>query len=646
MSPVTPKPQIWLLEEATPEVAQLMFQLERSLGPAGQVQRVTYTDALRQLPKVVGELTAIVVFSVTALTNLAKLLKGYAGPRPRLCFHPTTYEAVSKLRSGMRWPVPVSAVARHAGEAWQYELAGIKPEHVVRPNADVDGGHLPEGDRPSGRPMRIGFAWPNLSATQRELLGTEIARWNQASPDRFEWLVAHLPGAAPPEDALPGVVRVELGPETLDLPPLDVLLADPWWPDVLPRPWRAPVQVHLAPGGQVANGWEERLQGLIDLGDQAGWEDDTLWTYAMAPLWRHLIKGEERALAPMVVPDLSELVAERMRWQVWLDAARSGDPHPSFYFRVYDFRVQVSWCLDFWTGLQTAKNGERFALVSAMNSLRLHHTNSAWLMKRLVARTARGRADAPARHFGRRFWLRFGAKHPKLLARWGSTLWRCGRDEAADPLGASREVAAAVLSYAGIQVVRRNEPEPEAGVPTLYLLSHRHGDLDPFLLLHVLPEHLSVVVGPRAQRWPLMERLGYSSAFVLTGRERGVVIADAIAAMRARRALALYPEVAEPTYLGEGAPLRAGLQWIVQALERSQVIPVVLDDAFTLGPAGGTVDVWFGKPIPVTPGTSDGLLEQVRMFYHAHVRRMNALDMRGTGELRAVVPAVPVEEKV
>ena len=36
-----------------------------------------------------------------------------------------------------------------------------------------------------------------------------------------------------------------------------------------------------------------------------------------------------------------------------------------------------------------------------------------------------------------------------------------------------------------------------------------------------------LVVGPRAQRWPLIGRLANSSAFVLTGRERGVVrIAD------------------------------------------------------------------------------------------------------------------------
>jgi hypothetical protein len=150
-------------------------------------------------------------------------------------------------------------------------------------------------------------------------------------------------------------------------------------------------------------------------------------------------------------------------------------------------------------------------------------------------------------------------------------------------------------------------------------MSHRHADLDPFLLLHVLPGALAVVVGPRAQRWPLMKNLAHSSAFVLTGGERGVVIADAIAAVRARRALALYPEVAEPTYLGESSPLRSGLLWIVQALERSQVIPVVIDDAATLGAEGGHVSLSFGAPIACTPETGEAMLHRLRWYFHARI---------------------------
>jgi hypothetical protein len=287
--------------------------------------------------------------------------------------------------------------------------------------------------------------------------------------------------------------------------------------------------------------------------------------------------------------------------------------------------------------LDGAKNGERHALLMALNALRLHHTGASWLFKRLLAATPVGRAPERRRRFGRRFWLQFALKNPGQVGRWIGTLLRTGKDPEADPLAASQAVAGALLGAAGVRVVRRNEPQPLPGVPTLYLLSHRHGDLDPFLLLDVLPGHLAVVVGPRAQRWPLIDRLANVPAFVLTGRERGVVIADAIAAVRARRALALYPEVTEPSYLGEGTPLRGGLIWIIQALERSQVIPVVLDDAFALGQGGGQVDLWFGPPIPCTPESGEGLLHRVRQFFHQHVVRMNDLD--GPGVLTAVVPS-------
>jgi hypothetical protein len=640
MASTNPKPLFWLLEEATPEVAQLMHQLERSLGAAGAIQRVSYTDALRALPREQTRLgiSAIICFSLPSLINLASLLKSYPGQRPRLCFFPSNFEALAVLRSNQRWPLPVSAIARHAGEAYLYELSGLKPENIVRLQVEVDAAQLPEGDRPTGRPIRIGFAWHNLAPAQREAVATAIARWRQRSPDRFDWLVSCLPGQGPTEEEFEGVTRYELGPTQPTPEALDVLLSDPWWPDVLPRPWRAPATVHLPPGGLPGDGWEERLQGLIDLGDHASWEAEELLAYAHQPLWRHLLKGEERQVAAPVAPDLNALVGDRACWQTWLEQERErwasdGPPEAldlAFFFNVYDYRVQISWCHDLWGALAAAqtspRNAERHALVLAFNALALHHTNSAWLFKRLMAATGVGRADAPRRKMGRRFWLGFAMRHSVALAGWLRMLGRCGRHEDVDPLAATRAIGKRLLDEAQVEVVRRNEPSPEAGVPTLYLMSHRHGELDPFLLLEILPKHLAVVVGPRAQRWPLLRRLGHSSAFVLTGRERGVVIADAIAAVRAKRALALYPEVAEPTYLGEGAPLRAGLLWIVQALERSQVIPVVLDDAFALGPGGGRVEVWFGDPIAVTPDTSEGLLERVRMFYHQHVVRMNMLD--------------------
>lgn len=660
------KPQIWLLEEATPEVALLMHQIERTGVGQADVRRVTYMETLRDLPResARGGLHAIVVFSLAHLQIVAKLMKGLPAPRPRLLFWAPTFQALAALRPAQRWPVPVSAVARHAGEAAALAASGFRPELIVRLQGEVAPGALAEPDPAATRALRIGFAWYNLAPAQREALAAQVARWVQSTPDRCEWHLFCLPGDEPPPGWAGGHdVRVSCltttAPACDEPQPLDVWLSDPWWPEVLPRPWRSPITLALPPGGQPASdGWSSRLQALMDLGEPGTWHDDLLWTWAHQPVWRHLLgpdadgPGSDPGLA---TPNLTPLAAERARWHGWLTAQRASWPDRqdegvpaaelAYFFWLYDYRVEVSWCLDLWASLDGAKNGERHALLMALNALRLHHTSASWLFKRLLAATPIGRAPERRRRFGRRFWLEFALRHPGPIGRWVRTLLKTGKDPEADPLVASQAVAGALLGAAGVRVVRRNEPQPQPGVPTLYLLSHRHGDLDPFLLLDVLPGQIAVVVGPRAQRWPLIGRLANTPAFVLTGRERGVVIADAIAAVRARRALALYPEVTEPSYLGEGTPLRSGLVWIVQALERSQVIPVVLDDAFALGPDGGQVDLWFGPPIPCTPESCDGLLHRVRQFFHQHVVRMNDLDRPGAtpAALEATVPAAEPE---
>ena len=658
------KPLIWLLEEATPEVALLMHQIERTGAGQADVQRVTYTEALRDLPREAasGRLRAIVVFSLGNLQNLAALAKGLPAPRPRICFWAPTFEALAALRPNARWPVPVSAIARHAGEAAALAGAGFRPGRIVRLGGEIVAGALAEPDPTVSRPLRVGFAWYNLAPPQREALAAAAKRWIQSTPDRCEWQLFCLPGDEPPEGLFTGV-RVSCltpaAPAVEEPPALDVWLTDPWWPEALPRPWRAPVLLPLPPGGSgPVDTWTKPLQALLDLGEPAAWHEDLLWTWAHQPAWRHLlapVDAEELESPAIVVPDLATFEAERARWHGWLETARASWPDRqdagmptgelAYYFWIYDYRVEVSWCLGLWRALASAKNGERHALVMALNGLRLHHTGGAWLFKRLLTNTPVGKAPERLRRFSRSFWLRFVLKQPGLVTRWVRTLRRCGHDPDADPLAVSQVVASSVLQAAGVRVVRRNEPAPLAGVPTIYLLSHRHGDLDPFMLLDVLPGHIAVVVGPRAQRWPLISRLANSSAFVLTGRERGVVIADAIAAVRARRALALYPEVTEPSWLGEGAPLRGGLVWIVQALERSQVIPVVLDDAFSLGPDGGQVDLWFGAPIPCTPETCEGLLHRVRQFFHRHVVRLNELDGPGSGVLEARVASTREENE-
>lgn len=642
MSPSPTKPLIWLLEESTPEVAHLMYQLERAFAGVAQVQRVTYLEALRQLPResVREEVRGILVFSSRNAHNLAGLLKGYAASAPRLCLVPPRYEGLSQLKPSQKWQVPISAVARHLGEAALLAASGIAPEHVVRLKADLTLAALDESDRAEDAPMRVGLAWYNLAPFQQEAIREEITRWQHSAPDRLAWQVFHLPSAAPPDWGVSGVELIEVNAELLAGPKvqLDVLLTDPWWPDALPRPFQAPVQIFLPPGGAPGDGWQERLQALVDLYAQEDWTDDMLLQYRFSPLARHLLMGEERAPVAIPQPDLIHLEVTRRHLHHWLAAKRaawpaSQDEVPAdigFTHWIYDLRVQVSWFLHLWEALATAKNGDRHALLLAINAVPLQPTTASWLFKRLLARTSVSKSRSLRRHLPKSFWYRFAWKHPGLVIKFVRSLWMCGKDEATlDPLLVSREIATQLLADAGVTIVRRNEPAPVPGVPTIYLMSHRNGELDPFLLLSVLPGHLAVVVGPRAQRWPLIGRLGHSSAFVLTGRERGVVIADAIAAVRSRRALALYPEPAEPTYLGEGGPLRHGLVWIVQALERSQVIPVVLDDAFLAGAGGGAINVWFGAPIMCTPETRDEVLHQVRMFFHRHVERMNSLDEDG-----------------
>lgn len=649
MASPTAKPLIWLLEEATPEVAQLMHHLERSLAGQAKVQRISYTDVLRQLPHEEARegLIAVVAFNLPLVQNMAALLKGLSGPRPRLCFLPPTLEALAAAKPHQRFPVPISAVARHQGEAALLAASGFKPEHVVRLLADVTLSALPEAPRQAGEPLRIGLSWYNMAPAQREVLATEITRWQASAPERCEWHLYHLEADPPPDWQAPGVVTVAVTPARLkagDREALDVSLVDPWWPDALPRPFTAPVTVYMPPGGAPGEAWQERLQAIMDAAGTEPWDVPALLTFRYQPLWKHLLAADERVVLAIPPADPAPLAAIRNTLDAWLAAERETWPVSqeevpedlAFYHWIYDYRVQASWFHDLWLALAEAKNGERHAILLAMNGIALHHATAAWLLKRLMARTALGRAHAPRRTFGRRFWWRFLFRQLPLVLRWVQTLRRCGRDPESDPLGVGREVALKLLQAARVEIRRRNEPAPAPGVPTIYLLSHRHGELDPFLLLSVLPGDLAVVVGPRAQRWPLIGRLAHSSAFVLTGRERGVVIADSIAAVRARRALALYPEVAEPTYLGESSPFRGGLLWIVQALERCQVIPVVLDDAFTLGPAGGTVDLWFGAPIPCSPETTDQLIHQVRMFFQRHVPRMRSLDAANDWIVRRV----------
>jgi hypothetical protein len=656
MAPNPSKPLIWLLEEATPEVAHLMHQLERAFVNSARVQRVSYMEALRLLPRedVRTEVQGILVFSPRNAQNLASLLKGYQSNAPRLCLMPPTYEGLAQLKPAQRWQVPISAVARHLGEAALLVASGIKPENVVRLQADLDLAAMDETARAEDAPLRVGLAWYNLAPFQQEAIAAEIGRWQQSASGRLEWHVFHLPNDAPPDWGVAGVHAHEVNAAFLAEPKfqLDVLLTDPWWPAGLPRPFQGPVQIFLAPGGAPGDGWQERLQAVVDLEEPQAWTDAMLLQYRFQPLTRHLIAGEERPPVTIPQPDLIHLEVTRRHLHHWLTAKRaawptSQDEMPAdigFTHWIYDLRVQVSWFLHMWEALATAKNGDRHAILLAINAVPLQPTSSSWLFKRLLARTSVSKSRSGHRLLPRSFWYRFATQHPGMVLKLLRALWTCGKDEATlDPLVVSREVATQLLTDAGVTLVRRNEPAPVAGVPTIYLMSHRNGELDPFLLLSVLPGQLAVVVGPRAQRWPLIGRLGHSSAFVLTGRERGVVIADAIAAVRSRRALALYPEPAEPTYLGEGGPLRNGLIWIIQALERSQVIPVVLNDAFT---GQGTVDVWFGAPILCTPETRDEVLHQVRMFFHRHVQRMNSLDEDGKWVEKRVDEAVPEAESV
>ncbi|MEB3223774.1 MAG: hypothetical protein VKS61_16995 [Candidatus Sericytochromatia bacterium] len=646
MPRVTAKPLVWLLEEATPDVALLMHQIERTAAGQADVRRVTYTEALRELPRALAHapLAAIVVFSVTNLQNLAALVKGLPQPQPRLCFWPPNFEAVALLRHAGRWPEAVCVVARHAGEAAVLASAGFRPEAIVRVQGDVVTAALSEADGP--RPLRVGCAWYNMAQPQRDQLVPVLKRWLARQPEACEWHVFCLPGDEPPEELLQ-VVRVSsliAAAGAVETPlALDVWLTDPWWPEAFPRPWTAPVVIPLPPGGVLGRSdWVEALQALLDLGEPSGWHEDLLWSWASSHVWRLMLRAEgadePRAgeLAAGAAPDLAPLVHERTRWQAWLDQARQAWPHRledphfdaelAYYFWLYDYRVEVSWSHALWSALQQARDGERHAVLMALNALRLHHTGGSWLFKRLLARTPLGRPPAGPRRLGWPFWLRFALGRPWLLLAFARELWFTGRDPEADPMRVGREVARAALETAAVQIVRRNEPAPLEGLPTIYLVSHRHGDLDPFLLLHALPQRVAVVVGPRAQRWPLINRLSRSPSFVLTGRERGVVIADAIASVRANLALALYPEVTEPSYLGEGAPARSGLLWILQALEHVQLIPVLLDDAFLIGPGGGQVDLWFGPPLTCNPETSATMLNRVRMFFHRHVQRINALD--------------------
>lgn len=644
---------VWFVEEHTPETAQWLHVLERSLPPGVRSERLRYPEALKRLGalgKSPSEPVAILTFSRGAARALGTLVGPKGTARARLAFWPTELAALADWTYQARFAAPLYAAARHLGEAAFLHSAGFEPSRVACFHLRLDPARLPaRAGEP--RPLAVGFAWPNLSAAARASLEAEISRWRAAAPDAVAFSVFCLPGDLPPAGTLEGVRRIVLGPEHHRAPePLDVALVDPFWPTLAPEPYEAAVRVYLPPGGLAHDAWRAKLQALIDLASAGHWEAARLWKLALAPFWA-LMAGETapETHMPWGAVSVAELEAAKHHWQKQIAplaetfALLPEGPGPEaldYFFRLYDYRVHVSWLADLWRDLTGLRGLERHARLAALCALPLATRSSGWLFKRLLNRT-RARLDkAAAQGFSLaldwRFWLRFAWKHRPLVAEMlrspdapiSPTLRAIAGD---DPeLALARALAEAVLVEAGLTLEIDGEPELAAGKPTLYLLSHRHGVLDPFILLSVLPGRLAVVVGPKAQRARMFKRLSRSRAFLLSGQERGVILADAIAAVRDRRALALYPEVATPSYLGESSTFRQGLLWILEALPGCAIVPVALVDPHGLRADARRVGVRFGPTIEVEQPEDAALaLDRVRFFFVSQTPAMRQLDTPG-----------------
>ncbi|GEM_PF-4840602 len=632
----TNKRLVWFIEESTPEMAQHMHTLEQSLAGQANVLRVGYVEALKMLPDAAArhELGAIIVFSATMLQQMRRLLSGLRLRQPYLCWVSPDLVHLAAFRFSQRLAENVIIVTRHEGETSWLRALGVNHDHVIALNAQVYPEHLAADSLDATGCLLVGVAWYNLCDALKRRVAEIMARWRARMPGRLRCLVVCLPDDEPDPADWPIEDRIVLTSEQLAAGaiPCDVWLGDPWWPDGAPGVWRAPVHIHLPPAGMHPDAWLERLQTILNHVAPTSWQVTTLWQFMYQPVWRRVLKGEHGVGGPLQPPDDpsppaidGELARALARLQGHTELQGVALHALAYYFWNYDYAVTAFWCRSLLSTLRETKPAQKADAIQGLNALRLHHTSAAWLLKQTLARTPHGRTQALRQGLGWRFWLRFMWRDSRVWSEWLLTLWRCGREPGVDPLGATRNLARAVLHRAGINIRRCNAPEPVPGIPILYLICHRHAELDPFLMLNVLDGNLAMVVGQRVQRWPLISRLSHASAFVVTGKERGVIIADAIAALRSHRVLALYPEVTVPSYLAEGTPLRAGILWIMQAFEKSQVIPVVLSDAFLLGAEGGQIDVWYGKPIVCDQSVTAHVLNQVRQFYHQHLPQTQML---------------------
>lgn len=644
---------VWFVEEHTPETAQWLHVLERSLPPGVKSERVPYSEALKRLGALQAsgeEPVSVLTFTRAAARALGTLAGQKADGRLRIAFWPTEIAALADWAYQARFAGALYGAARHLGEAAFLHSAGLKPERVACFHLRLDPVHLPAAAGPA-RPLAVGFAWPNLSSAARASLERAIARWRAAQPEAVAFSVFCLPGDMPPADALEGVRRIVLGPEHHRAPELlDVALVDPFWPTLAPEPYETAVRLYLPPGGLPHDAWRAKLQALIDLATAGQWEASRLWKLTLAPFWA-LLSGEPApdTRMPWEAVSVAELEAAKHVWQKQLTPLAEtfellpegpGTEALGYFFRLYDYRVHVSWLADLWRGLDALKGPERHARLAALCAIPLATRSSGWLFKRLLART-RARHDRAASggfslRLDWRFWARFAWKHRPLVAEMlrapdaplSPTLRALAGDDPA--LALARALAEAVLVEAGLTLDLEGEPELLPGRPTLYLLSHRHGALDPFILLSVLPGRLAVVVGPKARRAPIFRRMSRSRAFLLSGQERGVVLADAIASVRDRRALALYPEVATPSYLGESSTFRQGLLWILEALPGCAIVPVALVDPHGLKPDTRQVQVRFGPTLVLEqPEDAPALLDRVRFFFVTQTPAMRQLDTPG-----------------
>jgi hypothetical protein len=598
--------EIWLIEHNTTEVAKTLFELETAVSMFGghKTVRLSYLDAVSKITKA-EEVVLVIAFSWKEAIDLSTLFERSLY-HPSLLYYPSMAD-LHLIHRDKRYKGYF--LLRHEGEQLYLRELGYPAKSLLRLSGQVFDAEIPDS---SDTQSSLVVAYDS-----RYLTKLYLDQIHQLSPSQW---INFVDNANEPDT------------QSTLLP--DVYLEDPWYAKKNFKPFAIPVVLTLQPlVGWSENYLETELMALrkLKIEQRFSLRDRIAWRYSSL---NYLLteKKEVTFDGGLFLKSYSTVEEELKLKTVRLDAKLKALDVPErmileperldSFFQLYDLLIQLLWLGELLTDLK--KIDKRLGALTVLNTFPLYFQSNSWLLKRLLKEQKPLFPMTSSQTSLKK--LRFLWSNKALFTRFFKSLLQINFKH--DPkidldniiLSQARAIAQAVLTDQNITISKQNSPQFDRKTPVLYLMSHRNAQWDPFVMMASLPSPISIVLGPRIQRFPLLKALGKLKSFVLTGQEKGVVLADAIAAIRNYQGLVLYPEVAEPSYLGEAAPIRPGLLWILEALSTCQIIPVYVDDLFE----SKSATLSFGEALSVPP-LSSSILDVIRYQNYRHFSKARAL---------------------